>query len=161
MKIWEACAGKGYLVEKFKKEGFDVVGTDINTGTDFLTDNSFKHWDVMVTNPPFGLKYKFLKRCYELKKPFALLLPVEVLGAGTAQELFEKYYTEVIFTRPRIGFEMPNKGWFGQAQFPTCWICYNLNIGTQIDYYDFHKDIEFIEWNKHIKRLKLDQLHEK
>ena len=33
-------------------------------------------FDCIITNPPFSLKQEFLQRCYELGKPFALLLPL-------------------------------------------------------------------------------------
>ena len=35
--IWEPACGEGHMVNQIKKMGYDVFGTDINTGTDFLS----------------------------------------------------------------------------------------------------------------------------
>jgi hypothetical protein len=79
-----------------------------------------------VTNPPYGIKYDWLERCYSLGKPFALLLPVETLGAKRAQALIAKYGMEQLLLSRRVDFYMPNKGNAGSAQFPTFWWCYNV-----------------------------------
>lgn len=132
--IWEPCAGDGNLVRALQDSGYQVKRSDILTGQDFFTykPDSF---DVLVTNPPYSLKYKFLSRCYDLEKPFALLVPVEVFGAKAAQVLFEKYGFEVIFLRPRVNFTMPQKGNAGSAQFPTCWITWGLRIGKEVSFF--------------------------
>lgn len=74
-------------------------------------------------------------RCYQLGKPFALLMPVETLGAKAAQILFEEFGVEIVFTRPRISFKMPNAGWNGKgAQFPTAWFTYGLGINQPVTF---------------------------
>lgn len=150
--VWECACGKGYLSNIMKENGVDVVSTDITTGHDFLTYQPEFEFDVIVTNPPFGLKYKFIERCYELNKPFALLMPVETHGAEGAQKYFEKHGIETTWLRPRINFEMPNKGWFGGAQFPTAWFTWNLT-GEPQRWYDFNKDNDYKMWKQYIKNL--------
>ena len=67
--------------------------------------------------------------------PFALLIPVETLGAKTAQALFREFGLEVIFLDRRINFKMPGKGWAGSAaQFPTAWFTWGLAIGRQMTF---------------------------
>jgi hypothetical protein len=73
--IWECAAGKLNLVTAFKEKGYNVVYSDKEF--DFLTN--FKECDVIITNPPFSLKFEFLNRCFELNKPFALLVPLTIL----------------------------------------------------------------------------------
>lgn len=128
--IWEPAAGKGYIVRKLESEGFSVLATDIQTGVNFLTDN-LEGWDIIVTNPPFSIKYKFLRRCYELGKPFALIMPVESMGVGEAQKLFSVFGVEVIWVNRRIGFEMPKKGFNCTPQFATAWFTWGLRIGRE------------------------------
>ena len=123
--IWEPACGEGYLAKGLIEQGFIVQQTDILYGYDFLKWECGVY-DMIVTNPPFSLKYKFLERCYEFDAPFALLMPVEVLGAKTAQIMFQKHGLEVMLLNKRIDFKMPNKGWAGTAWFPTAWFCHKL-----------------------------------
>lgn len=132
--IWEAACGEGQIVDKLTQEGFGVIGTDLLTGFNFFTWQPEK-WDIQVTNPPYSIKYDWLRWSYQFNKPFALLLPLETLGAGQAQELFEEFGIEIILPRKRINFKMPNKG-YGKsgAQFPTCWFTWGLGIGRQLTF---------------------------
>ena len=136
--IWEPAAGEGNIVNALRSYGYQVTGTDILLGQDFFR-HQLTHWDAIITNPPFSLKYKFLARCYQLDKPFALLLPVETLGAKSAQVLFEEFGIEIILLNKRIDFKMPNKGFGGSAQFPTAWFCFGLNIGQQLTFANITK----------------------
>lgn len=131
--IWEPACGEGLLVEGLYDSGIkSVVSGDIQTGQNFF-EYTPEYWDCLVTNPPFSIKYDWLEHCYELQKPFALLIPVETLGAKTAQVLFRQHGIEVIFLDQRINFKMPNKGWDGNgAQFPVAWFTWGLNIGQQM-----------------------------
>lgn len=132
--IWESACGDGQIVDKLSQAGHQVIGTDILTGSNFFTYAPEK-WNCQVTNPPYSIKYKWLKRSYELGKPFALLLPLETLGAKTAQKLFRQYGLEVILLNKRVNFKMPEKGYSGSgAQFPVAWFTYGLNIGSQLTF---------------------------
>ena len=123
--IWEPAAGEGMLEGAFYDSGMRVVPTDILTGQNFF-EYEPESWDCLVTNPPFSIKYQWLERCYELSKPFALLVPVETLGAKTAQELMKAYGFEIMLLDKRIDFKMPNKGFEGSAPFPVFWLCWQL-----------------------------------
>lgn len=124
--VWECAAGERNLVFPLAMKVHEVVASDILSGEDFFSYQP-SHWDCIVTNPPYSMKYKWLKRCYELGKPFALLMPVDTVGAKSAQVLFDKYGFEWIFMDKRINFKMPNMGWNGGgAQFSTAWFCWQL-----------------------------------
>jgi hypothetical protein len=130
--IWESASGEGNIVSKLKSEGFPVIASDILSGKNF-----FKYtpddWICQVTNPPYSIKYEWLAHSYQLEKPFALLLPLETLGAKSGQKLFEHYGIEIILLNKRINFKMPNAGYSGKgAQFPVAWFTFGLNIGKQI-----------------------------
>jgi hypothetical protein len=137
--IWECAAGSGTLVRELRNRGFSVVGTDIQHGDEW---NFFETWrqSTIVTNPPYSLKYEWLERCYEVESPFALLMPVEMIGAKKAQVLFKKYGIEIIYMSPRVDFYMPNKGWSGGgAQFPTAWYTWKLNLPKEINFATLNK----------------------
>ena len=77
--IWECACGKENLKEGLEKKGFEVIATDIiyDKEYDFLNwTPEYNEFDCIITNPPFSLKQEFLQRCYEIGKPFALLLPL-------------------------------------------------------------------------------------
>lgn len=130
--IWECASGKGNLVNGLLKKGFKVKGTDILDGIDFLTTGSAMI-DCIITNPPYSLKEKFLERCYQIGKPFALLLPLTTFETKKRQELFKKYGVEVIFLNKRINFETPSGNGSG-AWFAVAWFTNGLNIGKELNF---------------------------
>lgn len=127
LTVWEAACGEGLLVDALYDSDFlAVVDTDILTGKNFFEFEP-DQWDILITNPPFSAKFKWLERAYLLGKPFALLLPVETLGAVTAQRLMQQYGFEIMFLDSRVNFKMPNAGWDGAgAQFAVFWLCWKL-----------------------------------
>lgn len=132
-RLWEPAAGDGLLVEALYDSGFKTVHAgDILTGQNFF-DVEPPAFDCLITNPPYSIKYQWIEHCYALNKPFALLLPVETLGAKTAQVFFREHGIEVIFMDRRVNFKMPNMGYEGNgAQFPVAWFTWGLNIGQQM-----------------------------
>lgn len=132
--IWESASGEGQIVSKLRLSGFHVTATDILSGQNFFRYSPLQ-WNCQVTNPPYSVKYKWLERSYQLGKPFALLLPLETLGAAKGQRLFERYGIEIILLDKRINFNMPNKGYSGKgAQFPVAWFTFGLDIGQHLTF---------------------------
>lgn len=139
--IWEPAAGENNLVEALYDSGYSsdqVAVSDILTGQNFF-EFSPERWDCLVTNPPYSIKYQWLERCYQLGKPFALLLPVETLGAKTAQELLKRYGFEMMLLNKRVDFKMPNKGWNSSAQFPVLWLCWQI-LPDRVMFGEINKD---------------------
>ena len=141
--IWECACGSHTLWKALLMAGLKTDGTDIKHGEDFfnpLLSNYVLDWNCIVTNPPYSIKYEWLKKCYELGRPFALLMPVEMLGTKRGQDLFDEYGIQVIFVQPRIDFYMPNKGYEGGgAQFPTAWFTWKLNLPKQMNFARLNK----------------------
>lgn len=137
--ISEPACGKGNITNKLLKEGFDVLDRDILSGTDFLkmTKEDMCEIDYIITNPPYSLKDAFLKHCFELSIPFALLLPLSALESEKRQTLFRKYGIQLIIPNKRINFETPS-GQGSGAWFCTAWFTWGLNLP---------KDITFVEVN--------------
>ncbi len=132
--IWECAAGKGNLVTAFRESGRECFGTDIKYDEhDFLTEESRYSYTHIVTNPPYSLKNIFLARCYALKKPFALLLPLTTFETPKRQALFREHGVEVIFLPKRINFETPS-GQGSGSWFATAWFTWGLGIGQQLTF---------------------------
>lgn len=129
--IWEPAAGTGNIMRAIAPPVASVVATDIHGDYAKPPRNFFEwqpgRWDALVTNPPYSIKFDWLSRCYDLGRPFALLVPVETIGAQAAQRLMEKHGAELLLLNRRVNFEMPNKGWEGSAaQFPVLWLCHQM-----------------------------------
>lgn len=67
------------FVKVLTENGFRVVYSHLDYGQDFLTYEPEK-WDVIISNPPYKNKRVYWERCLALKKPFALLLPLNILS---------------------------------------------------------------------------------
>jgi len=128
-KIWDCAFGSGRLAEHFKKQGFEVVGED---SIDFLDEDL--ECDFICTNPPYSKKDWFLRRAFELGKPFAFLLPLTTLEGIKRGKMFKDNGIQIIIPNKRINFEIPSgkkSSWFA-----TAWFCWKLNLP---------KDLMFIE----------------
>lgn len=129
--IWECTDfGSSNITKIFKDNGYKVISTHISN-FNFLTDKPSFYFDVIITNPPYSLKDEFIKKCYEYKKPFALLLPITALEGSKRNELYHKYGIQLLIFDKRINY-MKNKksNWFN-----TSWFCYRL----------LNKDLNFIK----------------
>jgi hypothetical protein len=134
--IWECAWGGGSLARHLKKEGFKVIGAN----EDFLQskyewdDESF---DIIITNPPYSLKEEFLERCYELGKPFALLMPLTALEGKKRGELYRKYGIQLIIPNKRINFITPSGKGSG-SWFATAWFTWGLNLPKNLMFVDLN-----------------------
>lgn len=130
--IWECAVGKGNLAKALSERGYKVVSSDILTGGNYLISEP-DNWNCAITNPPYSIKQKFLERAYQLRKPFAFLLPLTTFETAKRQELFKKYGLEVIFFNKRINFETPS-GKGSSSWFATAWFTNGLNIGKEMSF---------------------------
>jgi len=122
-KVWECAAGEGHITVVLEQYGIEVIETDIAWGIDFF-EAEIPDVDYIVTNPPYKTKDAFLKYCFEIGLPFALLLPLTALGGMKRGELYRKYGLEVLIPDKRINFIYPNAkkaNWFHSA-----WFCHGV-----------------------------------
>jgi len=87
--------------------------------------------DCIITNPPFSKKNEFIERCYELKRPFALLLPFAALETGRRQKQWRKGLQLIIINK-RLNFETPNNIKKSSAWFATAWFTNGFNLPKDI-----------------------------
>jgi hypothetical protein len=113
MRIWEPACGEGHMVEVMERNGLDVIGTDIQQGTDFLTAELPEGVDWIITNPPFSLAEDFIKKCCSHDVPFALLLKSQYWHAARRLSLFLAHppmYVLPLTWRPDFTFKTRGKG---------------------------------------------------
>lgn len=115
--IWEPACGSLHIVNELKREGYiDIAATDIETGIDFLNCDidwvkSKPYW--IITNPPFSIADKFIERCNEISKPFALLLKSQYWHSKKRFSLFKEITPSAIYPltwRPDFLFKERGKG---------------------------------------------------
>ena len=109
--IWDPAAGLDIFPVKdyFEKKGHRVVISDLTMSSeyDFFKYKTKKRFDVIVTTPPYSLRKDFIIRAFEIKKPFALLVPVNVLESNTIRDLLKKYRVSLIFPPKLTYFSSP------------------------------------------------------
>ena len=78
--VWCPCdTADSNIVKELEGSGYKVIASHVKDGKDFLEWEPSEDYDCIITNPPYSIKNKVLKRCVELKKPWALLLPLDSL----------------------------------------------------------------------------------
>jgi hypothetical protein len=111
--MWECAYGTGQLAGLMSDAGFKVT---YNEDHDFLKDPPVTaQW--MLTNPPYSLKAKWLKRANEIGLPWAFLLPVTTLGVRACQKELDHEDVNIVFMPKRIDFTGKKAPWFAVAWF--------------------------------------------
>lgn len=112
---YEATSGKSNsLVKGFRELGFKIEGSG---DKDFFETTSEDVFDAVITNPPFSKKDRFLEHCYQIGKPFALLLPVTSFQGQKRGKMFiEKGISALVLNR-RVDFTGKKAPTFGVAWF--------------------------------------------
>lgn len=134
--IWEPTAIKeSKIVKVLKENGYNVITSHIEDGKDFFEYEPVEY-DMIITNPPYSLKDKFLQKSFELNKPFMMLLPLTTLEGVKRGQMFNKNKIQLIIPNKRFNFK-PEKN--SGAWFQTSWFCFKC---------DFDEDLNFINIKK-------------
>lgn len=129
---WEATAIKGSNISAvLETNGFVMVNTHINDGVNFLSDAPAFTYDILIDNPPYSKKNQFLKRGFELGKPFMFLLPITTLEGALRHKMFREYEMQLLMPDKRFNFK-PEKG--SSAWFYTCWYTWQCNLPKQLNF---------------------------
>lgn len=133
--IWECTAIKeSLIVEVLQSYGYDVIPSHIKDGKDFLTYEPEEPYDLIITNPPYSIKDKFLRRAFDLKKPFMFLLPITTLEGLKRGKMFRENSIQLLIPDIRFSFTAKKNG----AWFQTSWFTHGLGL---------HKDLNFVPIN--------------
>lgn len=110
--IWECACGDGSMSKTMSDMGYDVISSELNDYGYGLTEVDFFEADIesdwIITNPPFSGAAKFIERCIELNKPFALLFKSQFWHARNRFKLFDNFkprYVLPLTFRPKFLFE--------------------------------------------------------
>jgi hypothetical protein len=137
IKIWECTDyGNSNITKVLKENGYEVIKTH-KENFDFLNDKPNFEFDMIITNPPYSLKDEFIKKCYEYKKPFALLLPITSLEGIERGKMFRENGIELLVFDRRCNFIYDNakkSNWFN-----TSWFCYNI-LPKQLIFEELNKN---------------------
>jgi len=115
--VWECTdtEGKSEIARVLREHGCTVVTTG-RRKFDFLFDEPDFHFDYIITNPPYSKKDQFIERCYELKKPWAMLMPLTTLEGVVRGQMFRKKGLEVMVFDRRVEY-IGKSCWFSSAWF--------------------------------------------
>lgn len=122
-------------VKYYRQLGYKVIATHIDAGQDFLSFTPDFKFDVIISNPPFSLKNEILEKCYQYKKPFALLLPFTMFNSIKTIGILNRNKDEVQFMimDKRISFN-------GERPNFTCWYVCKDVLPQQIVSHIFEDD---------------------
>lgn len=108
--ILEPCCGGGHIAKRInefftnKREitCMDLVdrGYPDTIVQDFLTYETDKRWEGIITNPPFSLSKEFIEKGMELltdSGQMAMFLKIQFLEGAKRKEFFEKYPPKYIY----------------------------------------------------------------
>jgi hypothetical protein len=122
--IWEPAAGSGQMVATLTDMGFDVFGTDIVDGVDFL-DCVPHACAAVITNPPYAFAKAFIVRALEVTRPrglVAMLLRADYDHAATRSSLFmHPFAKKVALTKRIVWFDGPRAA----PSFNHCWMIWD------------------------------------
>ena len=135
-KVLEPTYGLGAIAKVLEKHGCEVVGADKfpKEGTsvkelDFLNiqknDEILQGIDMIVFNPPFSDKTRFLKKAMELGLPFLLLCPMTLLETEKRYNLIKENGLSIILIPKRVNYVRGADIEMGKAWFSSSWFLGN------------------------------------
>ena len=125
--IYEGFYGAGHTFNHFKEMGFNVIGKE---GMDFFSKESeeyIKKSDILVSNPPFTIKYKIMKLLVEKNKPFILILPLSSINTHSFRKCFNDNMNEVSIFIPKGRMKFIKNGEVAKSpSFESCYVCWKI-----------------------------------
>jgi hypothetical protein len=103
-----------------RKTGHNVLYSHIWSGQDFFNYEPDKHYDYIISNPPFSLKLKVLDRLYELNKPFGVLFGLTILNHQEIGDFFLDKKLQLLIVDKKVSFNGHT------SSFNTSYFCNHL-----------------------------------
>ena len=117
------------FADYLREKGYKVINTHYNPetgeGDDFLTYIPNFDFDIIIDNPPFKGKTKFVEKAFSFHKPFALFLPMNCILDNGIPNLYIKNNIELQLLIPDKRTEFKNQLQKG-ISFKTVYICRGL-----------------------------------
>lgn len=127
--ILEPACGNGAIVKILEEEYNNITYYDKEV--DFLKET--RHFDTIVTNPPFSLAYEFIQKAKQVSDVFYFLLPLNYLHG---KKRYDNIYldkdfrleTIYVFTRyPLLGESLREDGKHKTGMMVYAWYKFNKN----------------------------------
>lgn len=103
-----------------------VIFSHLDNNQDFLQWEPEKHWDVIVSNPPFTNKRKFFERALSFNKPFALIMTNTWLNDSAPKQLFKDKDLQLLMFDKRMKFHSPDGRQNDKITFSSSYYCWNF-----------------------------------
>lgn len=113
------------FVRQIKANGNKVIRSHISEGKDFYTYQPDKHWDCIVSNPPFTNKREIFERALSFNKPFALIMSNTWLNDSAPKQLFRDKELQLLMFDSRMRF-MNNGVIDDKITFSSSYYCYKF-----------------------------------
>ena len=130
-KVYEPFYGEGHTFRWLENSKlFDkVLG---KKGLDFFSHTAtarLRICDYVISNPPFSIKFKILKKLVAFDKPFILLFPLGSINTNSFLNAFDKKINNVSIIIPKGRMKFIVNGSVAKSpSFETCYLCYKMNI---------------------------------
>lgn len=106
--------------------GYNVEYGHIDDGKDFFLYEP-KHYDCVISNPPYSKKDAVYERLFKLGKPFAMLVGMNGLFDSKKRfGMFRENGCQILVLNGRTKFIGRQDGKSSQAPFQTIYVCWNL-----------------------------------
>ena len=111
------------FVKVFSNNGFKVIYGHVQTGQDFFKA-PIPDCDYIISNPPYSLKGKIIKRLYETGKPFAMLINFQgIFDSKERFQMFRNNRVEMLLLSPRVGYIRGDGKNGKRAPFQSAYLC--------------------------------------
>jgi hypothetical protein len=131
--VWEPACGGGKMVAALRQANFDVIGSDIADGADFLRHlPPTRDISAIITNPPYALAREFIEHALHLDgvRVVAMPLRTDFDHAATRAHLFADcamFAKKVVLTKRIRWFEDST----GSPSFNHCWMIWDRQHGGE------------------------------
>ena len=125
--IFEPFYGKGHTFNYFKDNNFQILGCE---SLDFFTvdaDKLLQQSDCVISNPPFTLKFKILKKLVTSDKPFILLFPLGSINTKSFLDCFGDNIKHISIIFPKGRIQYITDGCIAKSpSFESIYLCYKM-----------------------------------
>ena len=122
--------GDGSGVDNLRSLGLEVVSENV----DFNEAIDNFNYDIIISNPAFSTNIfkSFLKKLYEIDKPFIIIIPISKISTKYFQNYF-KNKVQIIIPKSRINFnskDQDNKK--SNPSFASIYVAYRMQLENNI-----------------------------
>lgn len=126
--IYEGFYGCGKTYEYFKENGYNILG---EKGLDFFDEKSndyIDNSDIIISNPPFSIKYKIINTLVNKDKSFILILPLSCINTISFRKAFNGNMDDLtlLIPRGRLKF-LKGNDLKSSPSFESCFVCYKIS----------------------------------